>query len=424
MDREGRGVRLSSIPFDELQAWINEKEGELLSEYRYEIGKHIERISQALERLSSAADRLLEEVLIDGELTVPGAAAKLSERLKGLVRSLQMPSEITHSSVQALLEGLEELLHGSTEAGRRYVPRLPKVHKKVIKELDYHIRIIGDAYQKIRKISEKNRLPKELDRITGEVEELEQKVHQLLKLQNQIEELCRKRDEAEERIKRHERSLEQFRAQSGLEEIEDIRREIDGLRMLVTNQLNFLKKPLKKLSQAAGHGVNINAQAAEGAEAYSVDSWTAFRNEEEGLGTLKALLTALGDAVRSGKLRFKPSINRKILEKMEQICHKGSLDELHRRYLRLRARLSELESGVSSEDKRQLEESLERAKWEHRDLSTEIAHCESQLLRLSGTLRTIKDSLEKHISRITRQDIQVDLPPEIQSIMEQVSAEG
>lgn len=398
-------------------------EEELLSDYRYEIGRHIERVRQALEKLGETADRLLEEVLIDGELTVPGAAAKLSERLKSLAKNLHIPAEITYSSVQELLEGLEALLRGSTEAGRRYVPRLPKVHKKIIKELDYHIRIIGDAYQKIRKISEKNRLPAELDQLAGEIEELEQKVNHLLRLQERINELRRMREAAVKRIEQQRHSLEQFRAQSGLEEIEGIRREIDGLRMLVTNQLNFLKKPLKKLGQAAGRNINLDASAAEGAEAYSADPWVAFCNEDEGLGMLKALLEALSEAVQSGKLRFKPSVNRKILEKMEQVCRRNSLDELHRRYLQLKRRASQLESGISSEDKRQLEESLERAEWELRDIDAEITHREAQLLRLSKTLRAIKGKLEKHIRQISRQDAQVELPPEIQSIMEQTSPE-
>ncbi len=410
---------MKSIECTELGTWIAERTDELLADYRSDILRPIEKIQQALLKIEESAELLLEEVVIDGELTVPGAASKLSEALKSRGGDIEFPKKPTFASTQELLEKLEYYLRGSTEAGRRYVPRLPKAHKRAIKELDYQIRVISNAYQKIKKVSEKNKLPKELELLAQEVEELEQKAQQLVKLTAELEELRERQIEMAGKLKTHQQAVERFHSDSGLSEIENIRREIDAIRMLVTNQLNFLKKPLKKLSQAAGGSIMLTSMAVEGAEAYSSNPWQAFTQDSEKLSKLKACLIALGDAVQAGKLRFKQSIDRRIVERRTEICDKAALDELLERYSRLVERQRELESSVSAEEQRGLQKALDRAKWEHRDVDAEIAQGEGQKSRLVKVLESLKQKIEKMIARIIREDISITFPDQIQSLLEE-----
>jgi hypothetical protein len=291
----------------ELPTWLQAQSRELLVPYRSDIGRHLERVKLAREKIGEAADQLLQEVVVDGELTVPGAAAKLSAQLKTLIGNLQIPEEITYKSVQQLVAGLEELLRGTTEAGRRFVPRLPKVHKRVIKELDFHVRMIGDAYGRIRKAAEKNPLPLELSRLDEQAQEVVEKTQQLIHLVEQLEALRQQKTAAAGKVEEQREGIEHFRVESGLAELDEIRREIDAIRMLVTNQLNFLKKPFKGLTQSAGKTMMVPPTAAEAADAYSMDPWQAFLDDTEGLTKLKEGLTILVDAVRTGKLDFKTS---------------------------------------------------------------------------------------------------------------------
>jgi predicted nuclease with TOPRIM domain len=409
---------LKVIEYNEVAVWVAERTDEILSDYRSEILRHTEKIQQALLKIEESTGLLLEEVVIDGELTVPGAASKLAEALRSQGGDLDFPTEPSFTSVQELLEKLESYLKGSHQAGRRYIPRLPKAHKRAIKELDYQIRVIGNAYQKIQKVSEKTKLPKELDILAQEVDELEQKTQQLLKITTQLVELRERQAEKVDKLETRQQAVERFHSDSGLSEIETIRREIDSIRMLVTNKLNFLKKPLKKLGQAAGSSVMLSSTAVEGADAYSSDPWQAFGQDREGLSKLKACLTALSEAVKTGKLKFKQSIDRRIVEREKEICGQGGLDELVQRYSDLIKRQQELESSISTEEQRDLQKALDRAKWERRDVDAEIAHGEEQTARLIKILVTLKQKVEKMIGQLVKEEVDITFPDEVQSILE------
>jgi predicted nucleic acid-binding Zn-ribbon protein len=409
---------LKPVSSSELCSWLQERVDDLLQDYRLDLTRHIDRIMQAIEKISESSDLLLQEVVIDGELTVPGAASKLSSQLKTLGANLEVPDVLTHTSVRDLLESIEELLRGSTLAGRRYIPRLPKIHKKIIKELDYQIRTINQEYQKIRKIADKNKLPQQLDSISEFAEELEQKTEQLSNLIDILANLRSQKNESVSRIEEQQEDIEHFRVESGLVEIEKIRREIDAIRMLVMNQLNFLKKPLRKLSQSVGSDLMVSSTAVEGADKYSADPWQAFQEDSENLEKLKAGLSALADAIQSGKIKFKQSIVRKVIERETEICEKAALDKLRQSFSSLDVRRQELKSGVSVDERRELEKTLERVKWEHRDIKAEIEQSEEKIAKIVETLRTLKKKIERELKRHLNDEVQIEFPEKVHAILE------
>ena len=414
---------MSSITVYELPDWFAKQVEDLLFNYRTDIQKQMDRIEEALVSTTETAEQLLVEVVVDGEMTVPGAAAKLANRLKSLFETVEFPEEITYSTVEELLQDLEGYLRQVTIAGQRYIRRLPQVHKRVVKELDYQFRTINQGYQKIKKIWEKDKLPKQLDQILENVEEIEDRSHQLVKLSKDLADLKEQREKAEGRVEKHQDGIEQFRMDSGLAEIDGIRREIDSIRMIVTNQLNFLKKPFKKLSQAAGQSVMISSTAGEGADAYSADPWQAFQRDNDSLTRLKAGLNALADAVQENKLNFKASLNRKVIDRRDQVVEKGALDEYRLRFSALESRKNDLASSVSVEERRELEKSLERAQWEKRDVTAEITHLQEQIEKVSARLKSLKKRLEKSLSSILRNDIDIEFPDEVLVILGEGSTE-
>ena len=419
----GEDDSVSVIDVYKLPDWFAKQIEDLLFNYRADIQKHLDRIEEALVKTTETADLLLEEVVIDGEMTVPGAAAKLANRLKTLFDSVEFPEEITYASVEELLQELERYIRDVTMAGHRYIRRLPQVHKRVVKELDYQFRAINQGYQKIKKIWEKDKLPKRLDQIRDEVEEIEDRSHQVVKLSKDLVELQQQQEKAEGRIEKRQTGIEQFRKDSGLAEIDEIRREIDSIRMIVTNQLNFLKKPFKKLSQAAGQSIMISSTAGEGADAYSADPWQAFQRDTDGLARLKAGLNALTEAIQEKKIKFKTSLNRKVIDRRDQVVEGGGLDDYRLRFTALDSRKSELESSVSIDERRELEKSLERAEWEKRDVAAEIAHNEEQIMKVSARLRVLQNRLEKSLSSILRGDIEIEFPDEVMAIIGEDSSE-
>lgn len=414
---------MSVIDVHDLPDWFTKQAEDLLFNYRADIRRHLDRIKDALQNTAESAEQLLEEVVIDGELTVPGAASKLASRLKSASADVTIPESITYSSAEKLLADLETYMREATDAGRRYIPRLPKVHKRIIKELDYQFRAIGQGYQKIKKIWEKDKLPKQLDLIRQEVEEIDQRAKQVVKLADQLAQLQTQKAKMAGKIAAQHDDIEQFRKTSGLTEIEGIRREIDSIRMIVTNQLNFLKKPFKKLSQAAGRAVMLSSTAGEGAESYSNDPWQAFQDDTETLDKLKLGLAALMEAIETGKIKFKTSLNRKAADRRDEICNKGALDEYRQRFSTLESRREELKSQVSLDERRELEKSLERTKWEQRDVEAEIRHNQEQIERISARLLALQKRLDQSLSRLIKGEVVIEFPEAVQAILTEEATE-
>ena len=410
---------MSVIGVNELPEWFAQQTEDLLSGYRADLRRQLDRIDEAFVKTVETSELLLEAVLLDGEMTVPGAAQKLASQLKNSVEDLAFPDQLTYSTVDELIADLEGYLRETMMSGRRYIPRLPPVHKKIVKELDYQIRAVDQGYRKIRKIWEKGKVPKQLDTIESDVKEIVQRSDQLKTLVAELEELEEQQKETAGRVAEQREGIEEFRAQSGLDEIDSIRTEIDSIRMLVTNQLNFLKKPFKKLDQAAGTTVMISSLAGEGASTYSADPWEAFQKDESDLARLKAGLTALANALENNKLSFKQSLNRKILDRKTAVCEQGGLDEYRQRFGDLEARKNELKAAVSVDDRLELEKSLDRAQWEHRDVTAEINHHKEQIERIAGQLKTLQKRLEGSLSRLVRDDVTLEFPDDVQKILDE-----
>jgi len=408
---------VSVIGVNELPEWFRQQTEELLSGYRADLRRQLDRIDEAFVKTVEASELLLEEVLLDGEMTVPGAAQKLASQLKSSIEEISFPEELTYSTVDEVIGKLEGYLRETMMNGRRYIPRLPPVHKKIVKELDYQLRAVDQGYRRIRKIWEKGKVPKQLDTIERDVKDIFQRSQQLMTLVTELQELEEQKKRAAGQVAKQREGIEEFRAQSGLAEIDSIHKEIDSIRMLVTNQLNFLKKSFKKLDQAAGSTVMISSLAGEGARAYSADPWEAFQKDESDLARLKAGLTALAKAIEENKLSFKQSVNRKILDRKTAVCEQGGLDEYRQRFGDLESRKNELKAAVSVDDRLELEKSLDRAQWEHRDVSAEINHHKEQIERIAGQLKTLQKRLEGSLSRLIREDVTLEFPDDVQAIL-------
>jgi predicted nucleic acid-binding Zn-ribbon protein len=99
------------------------------------------------------------------------------------------------------------------------------------------------------------------------------------------------------------------------------------------------------------------------------------------------------------------------------VVEKGGLDEYRQRFADLSSRKDELETAVSSDERRDLEKSLERAEWEHRDVKSEINHIEEQVARISKRLKTLQKRLESGISKLVRNDIEIEFPDQVKVLL-------
>ena len=131
---------------------------------------------------------------------------------------------------------------------------------------------------------------------------------------------------------------------------------------------------------------------------------------------MKAGLNALSDAIQEKKIKFKASLNRKVIDRRDQIVVRGVLDDYRLRFSTLDSRKSEIESSVSIDERRELEKSLERAEWEKRDVAAEIAHHKEQIAKVSARLKILQQRLEKSLSSILRGDIEIEFPDDVKAI--------
>jgi chromosome segregation ATPase len=104
-------------------------------------------------------------------------------------------------------------------------------------------------------------------------------------------------------------------------------------------------------------------------------------------------------------------------KRQQEICEKGTLDQLRHRYAALAIRQQDIRSAIPLEQRQALEKTLDRAQWEHRDIEADIAHTEEQVQRIGALLGGLEQKLEKALSRLLRDPVRLEFPAEISAIV-------
>jgi len=197
-----------------------------------------------------------------------------------------------------------------------------------------------------------------------------------------------------------------------LRKIDDRLRELRG--ELLTLGFRRLGRPLRKLEAMTGRGeYPIAPEIRERLSEYLKRPFTTFIHEEDGYPFLKAILRSMRQAVERKKLLLKQREERKVLERIDNVAEKNSLDRIHREAATL---LNERRTYLQDPECVELVRAYRQGKKDLKSLRSKQTDLEHRSKLLSEKAEALKNSIvqftrdtEQLAERLAKKPVRIEL---------------
>jgi hypothetical protein len=327
------------VPLSKLHDWLRKSLSSELSQAERERDKTISEISRALESLTQICNQLSQKAERDmeekRENRAEYRAAKAVARLTGIISDVCKSVVITSAKDTVSLRNLQRQTSkvASDAAGARQ-EWLRQIRPYYIIDM----MTLGGHIDKVKRLGEElHSFLVGRGALLRSLEELNEKLESLSKLElskqsvsSRKQSLERELEEAEQEEKKLRAEAEKIRENQRMKEYLQIDAELRELRgELLRTGFSRLGRPLRKLISISERGdYPLLIDVREKAKEYSKKPFATFLSEEDGYPHLKGVLTALSNAVSTGKLALKQREAKKVIERTQQAVDGQSLARL------------------------------------------------------------------------------------------------
>ncbi len=397
----------SKIKISELDKWYSKKISKKTKNFRNDGKKIVSSIKKLLSDIIDVAERLggSEEAA-----ELDGIAYRYGEKIKELVNSLAIPDEITYTAIERLEKSIRSFFVEITDWGRRWIPRLDKKYKPIIRDLDHLLKLLQGDYQKLLKFMQTYSWVKDLERVKDHIENMYSLIDKIRFYEEQIEMAKSKFETAKLEFDKAEKELAQFMESAKAAELLSIDAEIKSLESEIKMKLSPLKKAFKKYQKAIDeHTATVYPGGAKAISSYSEDPLNAIYEDDDGYPSLKAALRGLVDTINAGNLSLKDRLQRRAIEESEKILN-GSLLKIQKKAKELLSQKNQIltNSDVYSKLKL-LEDNLEEAKRNLEYHQNVLLKAEDDLKSHHEKIREYKSKIESEIYEMIEESVEIIL---------------
>jgi hypothetical protein len=405
------------VPVSRLREWLRESLSSELSQAEKERDKTISEISRALDSLTQICSQLAQKAERDmekrdnrAEYRAAKAVARLTSMTSDMCKSITVPSERDTVTLRNLQRQTSKFATDASSARQEWLRQIRPYY--IIDMMT-----LGGNIDKLRRLGEE--LHSFLighGSLLRSLEELNEKLDSLSKLElsrqsqsSQRQAVERRLEEAEQEEKELHAQADRIRENPKMKEYLQIDLELRGLRTeLLRTGFSRLGRPLRKLISISERGdYPLPIDVREKAKEYSKKPFATFLHEEDGYPRLKAVLTAMSNAVSSGKLALKQREAKKVTERTQNAVDGQSLEKLHTKSKGLKHTYDDLladpqvatlvrqlsdirEKGTANhksqeELRNELQRSLESEKRVEEQIDAQIKNVEAFVTKLTGT---------------------------------------
>jgi len=338
------------------------------------------------------------------------AVVRLTEVISGMCQSVVIPSSKDTAGLRNLQRQASKTASDAAVARQEWLRQIRPYY--IIDMMT-----LGGQIDKIKRLGEElHTFLVGRGSLLRSLEELNEKLNSLSKLELSKESISSQRQSLEGRIEetgKEEQGLrndaKKIRENPRMKEYFRVDSELRALRSeLVRTGFSRLGRPLRKLISISERGnYPLPIQVREKAKEYAHKPFTTFLKEEDGYPHLKAVLTALSNAVSTGKLALKQREANKVLERTQKAVEGGFLMGLQTKSKSLKSTYDQLladpeaaslvqqlqelrKKGRANHTVREkLQSDLQRTLESERKLEEQIAlqlkHIEAYVAELTGT---------------------------------------
>lgn len=412
------------VPVAKLRDWLRSSLSSNLTQVERERDKLVAEISRAMTSLPDYCSQLSRKAEQDMETKRENRAqyraAKAVSRLTTIIPNMCTSVNIpTDRSTVALRNLQRETSKIASEAARTRQEWLRQIRPYYIIDM----MTLGGNIDKVRRLGDElHAFLMGRGSLLRTLEELDNKLNDLTKLKESRDAVSSQKQSIERRLVEAEREEKILRAK-----IEEIRHspkikeymQTDGeLRSLRTELLRTgfsrLGRPLRRLMSISERGdYPLPIEVREKGKEYITKPFTTFLKEDNGYPHLKAIMSALSNAVSTNKLALKQREAKKVIERSEQIVSGGSLTEIHTKAKELKRAYDKfLADPETAGLVRQLKEIRQKGLVNHKlqlELKTELQRVSDNEKRMNEQVDSLMKELESSTRKISGTSVKLSL---------------
>jgi hypothetical protein len=393
-----------AVRVDELEPWLKDALRVQIANVNKAVEKAKSDVDSQISSLKEVTVDLIAKSEKDSEKRNDRAMYKASKAVGRMCLELQGLLVANEPIDQHSYEGLKQF----SDTTAKLASNASKVREKWIGHIrPYYIldmMSLNASIDKLRRLGEHGwdlfskggGLLRRLEEIHARVE----KIQDLAKsMQKQVAECNRVADEASSltpQILEAERQMESVAGNPKIAELRKIDNRLRELRgELLASGFRRLGRPLRKLEAMTGRGEYPMApEVREKLTEYLKRPFTTFIHEDDGYLYLKSVLRDMRQAVERKKLLLKQREERKVLERIDNVAEKNSLDGIHHEATML---LSERRNYLRDPECRELVTAYKQKKLDLKRLRSQHEDLEHRSKLLSDRAQTLKASLVEYV---------------------------
>jgi hypothetical protein len=327
---------MSQVEIDKLEEWLRHALTSRITQAERERDKLLADIAKAVEALPDYCNQLSKKADQDMEskhenraqYKAAKALSRLTTLIAGICKSVSIPKDKDSTALRTLQRELSRTASEGAQLRSEYLHQIRPFY--IIDMMTF-----GGNIDKLRRLSEElHNFLMGHGGILKSLEELNEKMKSLNRLRSTRDSISAQRRTVEEKLTETKRTdgllrqqVAQIRQNQKMREYIQIDRHLRDLRVeLLRTGFSRLGRPLRKLGSLSERGnYPLPIEVRESAKEYLRRPFATFLSEQEGYPKLKSVMSALSNAVSSGKLALKQREAKKVTDRSEQVISHNSL---------------------------------------------------------------------------------------------------
>jgi hypothetical protein len=408
---------MTNLTVEQLQKWYRNQ----LKKSSKDFLKQAEKSYRIVE--SSLKD--IEEIVSDFEsddVDDPDTATSMrfAGKVKEIVNDFYVGKEITYESTELLQGEIQRFIQDLWEAGRRWIKRMDKRYKTLVKSLDGALKELTREMNRIAKLLYEYGWVKDLERIGGRIDTLHDLTFSKEVFEEQISTVRQKIATAQQDYEKATEAYTAFKDTSNVAELLSLDEQAEHVSSILRMKLNPLKKQVKKFLQH-DTGVRVTPAGQKALMDYFDDPYKAIADEAEGYPALMEGLQGLREALEKDRLSMKDRLARRATEEIDSI-ENGSLQKYQ-------AQAKEIEekrriyagSDVYSKNE-ELQFDLNEAKKNLEYHRNDLLRIHDDISRQIEKVEEFKTRIESEIAKAFNEKVKIQVEVSLEPLLELCAA--
>lgn len=379
---------MNKLTVEQLQKWYRKQ----LSKKSSDFVKHAERSYKVVERALQDVEELSKAFEDEDAEDLDGIASRFALKVREIVKDFYIDKEITYENTESMQSEIQRFIQELWGAGARWIRKLDKRYKTVIKAFDVAMKELSKEMKKIGKLLYDYSWVKDLERIGGRIDTLHDLTFSSEIFEEQIQTVRMKIDSAEKEFSETNREYDEFKETSNVAELLSLDEQAERISALLKMKMNPLKKQVKKFLQR-DTGVRMGPAGQKALIEYFEDPYTAIAEEPVGYPGLIEGLEGLQEAIETKKLPLKDRLARRAIEEVTAI-RKGGLQDLQNQAMEIEEKKHTYAGSDVYTKSAELQAKLSEAK-------KNLDYHKNDLLR-------IRDDLERQIGKVEEFKVRIE----------------